>query len=96
MGEVQQGSEAGLEQPRCSQCPWLGVEPAHVGLDPAGVMGALSSPKHVMWIIDFPRIEPHAFQFWLSNLFKLFLFKPSFGFLVEAFLIFLLKAKAKC
>lgn len=56
MGEVQLGSEARLEQPRCSQCPWLGVEPARGGLGPAGVMGALFNPKHVMWNIDFLRI----------------------------------------
>lgn len=56
MGEVQLRSEARLEQPRCSQLPWLGVEPAHAGLGPAGMMGALSSPKHLMWIIDFSRI----------------------------------------
>lgn len=56
MGEVQLRSEARLEQPHCRQRPWLGVEPAHVGLGPAGPMGALSSPKHVMGIIDFPRI----------------------------------------
>lgn len=54
-------------------------------------MGALSSPKHFTWIIDFPGIQDHAVQFFSSNLFKLFHLPSSghFGFcLVEAFLIF--------
>lgn len=44
MGEAQLRSEAKLEQSRCSLCPWLGVEPAHVGLRP-GRDGSTVQPQ---------------------------------------------------